>query len=772
MYLSDRSFGMAFSAFEEAARVDPTNSLYPVFRVNALIGERRYNQALKQLDTLLTGHEPPPRDKVNFNARATLDSLARPDSTEPTEALQPVHLQPPPSRGTSPPPGRLTYDHDTTRSTSRLAAGTSHPAPALHEQQPTRSPVRLVQRVQPSSIPSEVTPLNLPLSNPNTHQQQQHTPQKPSSAQRSGPNRGTPRKSPIPPLRPIALSSRESARSRASQSQDQTQPPSEKKKELRPSTRPDTVTGHGWETDRTANQRNEFDAHVMSSKAAEDYISSRTVGTPSERPSRAAFGGSARVANEALVIELNQPALADDDTSQQALQDNADESTTASHGLMDHVTAELSLGSPRGLSTARERDRVSNPDQGSLKGTGDEMTQNALEHSDDEGEGAGTGLNTGGDLDVLSGESTQLTMSHEAILQAQILRAQILLVLKRPAEAQKAVEWGFTLNPKDRQVLELLHVFKHKADCMYTSAAAHVMTQQYTLALIELTSAIELCQLQPHFYVLRSTIHREMQEHDAAVADLCFAHNICTQQLAGKAVQSYAQVASRMDDSPAELMPVIERNLAQTYNEIAIKQFHANTLLPAIRSLTQAIELDASVAHYFMNRGDCYRSMSEFERAVADYHQASERKPGWFAVDSRMALLHHEIGRRLFNNGAFEDALVELDRALNLNPQLWQCLQLRAKTYTSLHKMLCAYKDLHKALQLEPGNEQIRRELNQIGVHIVPTEKAGVLNRALPVPRELMRNGQRDFSNLDIKQMLRTRSKDNGSRTTRRKKRI
>ncbi len=65
-----------------------------------------------------------------------------------------------------------------------------------------------------------------------------------------------------------------------------------------------------------------------------------------------------------------------------------------------------------------------------------------------------------------------------------------------------------------------------------------------------------------------------------------------------------------------------------------------------------------------------------------------------------MALLHLEIGRRLYNAGSWEEAVVELDRALVLCPRLWQCLYYRAKAHASLGKMLCAYKDLHRALQL------------------------------------------------------------------------
>jgi tetratricopeptide (TPR) repeat protein len=68
------------------------------------------------------------------------------------------------------------------------------------------------------------------------------------------------------------------------------------------------------------------------------------------------------------------------------------------------------------------------------------------------------------------------------------------------------------------------------------------------------------------------------------------------------------------------------------------------------------------------------------------------------------AISHNNIGRELIDEGRWEEALAELDMAMELDPELAEAYNNRGSTYSYLEQYEQTKADLDKAIKLDPNN--------------------------------------------------------------------
>jgi tetratricopeptide (TPR) repeat protein len=274
------------------------------------------------------------------------------------------------------------------------------------------------------------------------------------------------------------------------------------------------------------------------------------------------------------------------------------------------------------------------------------------------------------------------------------------------------------MSPYHPEVGKMMDALGQRSDYFFTSATGHVLTHQYSKAIEELTSAIELFPYETRLYELRASCYRKYGQHEEALSDLKVGLSLCWQQdAAGDAeeqsgpnnVQQRRGSTLAKEQGGMSMTTKIEIGLADTFNDLAMRYFREEKYLTAIRCLNRAVQCYTK-PDYFMNRGDCYRLLHELHRALADYHSARDLAPKHPKLSARLALIHNEFGRLFYNSKQHEKAHEEFSTALQLFPN-WQYLYFRGKTNLALTRLGAAHNDFHKALQLNPHNQDIEREL-------------------------------------------------------------
>ena len=90
----------------------------------------------------------------------------------------------------------------------------------------------------------------------------------------------------------------------------------------------------------------------------------------------------------------------------------------------------------------------------------------------------------------------------------------------------------------------------------------------------------------------------------------------------------------------------------QTYNDRATSRFFLGDLEGAMEDYSQAIKLDSRNALYYINRGNTYNELRNYQKAIEDYNHAIKVTDKYPAVYEYRGLARHELGDKV---GAIED---------------------------------------------------------------------------------------------------------------------
>lgn len=140
-------------------------------------------------------------------------------------------------------------------------------------------------------------------------------------------------------------------------------------------------------------------------------------------------------------------------------------------------------------------------------------------------------------------------------------------------------------------------------------------------------------------------------------------------------------------------------------------------------ALSEAIDLDQSIAIYPAARGATLNRMKRYDDALLDLERAIE-------LDPNNAVYLDWRGATLLKLKRYEDAIADAKKAIKLNPKNAEYPALVARCYISLCKFTQAKPFLDKALTLDPANSyalrvrgQYHLALANTGLTTVPVEE-------------------------------------------------
>ena len=111
--------------------------------------------------------------------------------------------------------------------------------------------------------------------------------------------------------------------------------------------------------------------------------------------------------------------------------------------------------------------------------------------------------------------------------------------------------------------------------------------------------------------------------------------------------------------------------------------------------MDKAIRLDPQDAAAYLNRGNAYGALGQYERAIEDLDEA-------IRLDSQLAMAYNNRGRAYKEVGQYERAIEDYDEAVRLNPQYVNAYLNRGNAYGDLGRYERAIEDYDEAVRLAP----------------------------------------------------------------------
>ena len=131
--------------------------------------------------------------------------------------------------------------------------------------------------------------------------------------------------------------------------------------------------------------------------------------------------------------------------------------------------------------------------------------------------------------------------------------------------------------------------------------------------------------------------------------------------------------------------------MSLVYNEMGRMFFDQENLEEAIDLFNKANKFKPNDWGTKVNRGDCYKSMGDYNKAILDYASAFELNPSP-EITSRMGMVLNSRGITYFNSGDYDDALKDFTAAVKHFPNSKFYFN-RGRAYLQLSKFAEAISD-------------------------------------------------------------------------------
>jgi len=276
------------------------------------------------------------------------------------------------------------------------------------------------------------------------------------------------------------------------------------------------------------------------------------------------------------------------------------------------------------------------------------------------------------------------TMSHPYI---DALLSNLSLHFDKLAESYKQANDALSTDPNNPIALKVLDEIKVFVDKKTASIDELLMNDRREAALLEINSLLEI---RPDLVPMR--VHKAMIMRSAG---------------------SLAEAERELIDI-LEQVPNVEaqRQLALTYNDMGIGTYINGHPQEAIAWFDAAMRESPDDPNFYINKGDCYRSIGENESALSYYHKAQELGSQGDGISQRIAISHYSIARDLLKTSKLTAALFELDNAIKAYHEFADFFIVRSKVKVALGQYEESLDDLFSALRIDPENEEAKKLLN------------------------------------------------------------
>jgi len=255
---------------------------------------------------------------------------------------------------------------------------------------------------------------------------------------------------------------------------------------------------------------------------------------------------------------------------------------------------------------------------------------------------------------------------------------------------------------------QLVRIAPTDAEVYTARAAAYSLKQDYDSAIADYSQAIRLEPSKVSHYLARANAYSDKKDLQSCEAD--FAAAIKIDPFSGFHSRGhYHERSKRFPEALADFTKAFELNpkasSALLWDRGNVYMEMGSTDI-AISEFDAAIKIAPTSALYFEARADAHLKKKNFVAALSDVEKALELSPG-----SATALLGRGNIRR--DQGSFDLALADYQASLEKDRSARAHLN-RGMLYQLMKKPAEAAADFRKALELEPDNEEARKEVEKL----------------------------------------------------------
>ena len=128
---------------------------------------------------------------------------------------------------------------------------------------------------------------------------------------------------------------------------------------------------------------------------------------------------------------------------------------------------------------------------------------------------------------------------------------------------------------------------------------------------------------------------------------------------------------------------------------------HSNANHPSsITYLSDAISLNPENELAYLNRGDAYYNLKQYEKAIEDYNKTIE-------LDPENVIAYGRRGDAYGRLKQYESAIINYSKAIDLDPEYAPAYNNRANILYTTRQYEKAIEDYSKTIELDPGNDTV-----------------------------------------------------------------
>jgi len=139
----------------------------------------------------------------------------------------------------------------------------------------------------------------------------------------------------------------------------------------------------------------------------------------------------------------------------------------------------------------------------------------------------------------------------------------------------------------------------------------------------------------------------------------------------------------------------IDSLYADAYHSRAAYYYQEGIIDKAIKDCNKAIEINSTEGEYLIHRAWCHVKNGAFEKAINDLEVA-------IVLDSLSPIAFYQYGKLLSDIGRHNQAITCYSKAIKLDNEAIQYIQLRALSYVENENFDKALEDFNKVLSIDP----------------------------------------------------------------------
>lgn len=313
-------------------------------------------------------------------------------------------------------------------------------------------------------------------------------------------------------------------------------------------------------------------------------------------------------------------------------------------------------------------------------------------------------------------QSIQLSPENGAVYNN---RGNVLMDLGHPEEALKDFDRAIVLS-------------ENYGVAYNNRGNARVALGQYDAAFQDFRKAVQLMPRSAIPFNGRGKAHEELKRYHAAVRDLTRAISIDPKYVAAYRHRAEAYFALGMyREAIADATQILTLEAEAPDPQVLLLRGRAHAkdkkLNPALEDLNKAIELKPELVEAYVERGDVFIQARRFDDAIGDFNRAIELDQ----QNARAYALRASAKMQLGGNRGTDpettydvndDALNDVNQALQLAPDDPLALRIRGNLYEALHRTDEGIADYRKALAKDPYQTESREALTRLEIEVPPEE--------------------------------------------------